>query len=1651
MKRNKRLTILAFAAMLIMALCATLISFSFANEGGDIDTSLELATTSGTTHTNIDYIIMNSNDEELTAAQRMYNIVEITSGNVSDLSVMSKNDASGNSPFKSYVVDGHATVSELMAAGKVNYKSYTAAEITDNNKDALAVVSQADLIYIHNDLNSAFGKTNDLNQNLYDLIRSYATSDYKPLIIDGPKKNSGGGGGSVTSDTKISTVIKDYYGPMGMYYYTFDWDTSTFTTADSFFDSTISATSSLYLPINGNDTKKNWKYYKDSTDKVNTVASILVLRGTDPVITSGTPSSGKLIDKILTGSSTYLSGDYYISDADGNVSTTDKFTNLYEVDPAGVINNKMYNQRYSDAIPKYIDVKEINIADYLNVDTSGYDMIVIEDTANVTITPDIYDKLVATMYGKKHIVYDVNLASLGTGSGTGSGSNTNNNDSNYDQFYTDILDNSGKSAYDNIMITNETNFKKICNANDATGATPISDLINASTYRGNSGSSSGGGSSSSVYTVLEIQPCYPIDTTLATSESSYYDQMCNIVNNKTIEEITDDPATNTTEYYAWEISKAKIAYALGIPESQIRVVHMSSEEFKCNKQEIVGNYDMIYIGSNTTALKAASERRSIELLRNSNGSNTIGADPKAYPVYSMYTHNGDPVNLYLRFLAQDGTKIAYSGRPFAASPFDLSATTSSGSTFTVMNGNDISYNNLRALNDFVDSGLPVVIDKDLTAAYELAASDKYDQYSLDPDSNMFKFLNYALGGTTTKKNVLKNFDKTAVQKVKCDADLGTTLTGYQTVFDATGSTNLKKIYNTNKKRPKLSIVSSPVQYSSYDDSTRLTDRTLKFKFEVAGYSKYTANFYIDDNGNSLFTDDGVYKGATKSYDIPANSTDTVSSFEVSLGDFKGGPVYWKFEVVTADGVVSTTGLSFIAPAEGDKKDVNVLQIVPNFEAAQGQGSTGAQGVDSLYFCPDCQRANIPLVYNPFLDQSARNNQQALWGGNYADRQQSKYYTGWKVIDGYAQGVYMGRHKHRFGIVEYDNTYQVMDNGAPNGVVGADDWDTNLADEVAYLYNFDIDIIDTREFEAWAEAVNTEYPAGISATDKKAKISSHKSNIEGETGLKKQYNNAVAAREEKEAELDAILARMAANAKNKGGTCNTGYSYEYEFERLSRLKCYYEYFYLVGGNSYQGSKNKLEIYLSAGDNYEKSYQEYARLVDAELEAKEAYYAELRLANPDNWMKEIYDTVIIGPSEAFAGDDIKTEPALDALETYVSNGGQTLIFHDTLSRFSDAGAAKLTERMISYFGNDVHNMEMSASANSGTYLVPYTAKSEPEKYFFTNLNCGQGGTDFYGIQKYLSAINYTDGYAIAGNNDGGNVGASPYKYATGYNWDKAAFWDNDAKNTSDSGTDRATQNNKGIITMYPFSLPDKLNTAGTHIQAYPVDVESDNMTVWYSLSAGTTRKNKVCNSIFAASPNDGVDNYFIYSYGNVYYCGAGHSKVTGPGKDNNDERRLYLNIICNSVRASVKQPSIDVYDYKTTKNDKITRDKTKTDVVEYVYPIDDKVVYPEFSYLATLDQEDDIISVDIYYKKDITTGSAYKDGEDYKIITLDKTKSPKNVLINIGSDVGETFKLKPEYFTADGGNSAYIVIAVTTNKGTQYVRIRLEKKDPLFNMT
>ena len=159
------------------------------------------------------------------------------------------------------------------------------------------------------------------------------------------------------------------------------------------------------------------------------------------------------------------------------------------------------------------------------------------------------------------------------------------------------------ARYENIMVTSRADFSVVTTSKSAATAKVIADLINASKYRGIGGR----GSSSSSFTVLEIQPCYPIDEAVAQEvgkakprsgnassiygSGNYYTAPANVVNGKTKEQLAEN-----TEYYAWELSKAKLADALNLPIDKINLVQMSSEEFACDKSEVLGKYDLVNIG-----------------------------------------------------------------------------------------------------------------------------------------------------------------------------------------------------------------------------------------------------------------------------------------------------------------------------------------------------------------------------------------------------------------------------------------------------------------------------------------------------------------------------------------------------------------------------------------------------------------------------------------------------------------------------------------------------------------------------------------------------------------------------------------------------------------------------------------------------------------------------------------------------------------------------------------------------------------------------------------------------------------------------------------------------------------------------------------------
>lgn len=137
--------------------------------------------------------------------------------------------------------------------------------------------------------------------------------------------------------------------------------------------------------------------------------------------------------------------------------------------------------------------------------------------------------------------------------------------------------------------------------------------------------------------------------------------------------------------------------------------------------------------------------------------------------------------------------------------------------------------------------------------------------------------------------------------------------------------------------------------------------------------------------------------------------------------------------------------------------------------------------------------------------------------------------------------------------------------------------------------------------------------------------------------------------------------------------------------------------------------------------------------------------------------------------------------------------------------------------------------------------------------------------------------------------------------------------------------ATLVNEGQITTYPFKISDEglktLSVAATHYQWMQPNMELDkdkdgknDIVVWYCLSdlsqearAKKARSDGSPENIYSISPNDVVNNYYIYSMGNVTYSGAGHTKPTGL-----EEKKLFVNTMVAAYSAGVKAPVVEIKD-------------------------------------------------------------------------------------------------------------------------------------------
>lgn len=127
-----------------------------------------------------------------------------------------------------------------------------------------------------------------------------------------------------------------------------------------------------------------------------------------------------------------------------------------------------------------------------------------------------------------------------------------------------------------------------------------------------------------------------------------------------------------------------------------------------------------------------------------------------------------------------------------------------------------------------------------------------------------------------------------------------------------------------------------------------------------------------------------------------------------------------------------------------------------------------------------------------------------------------------------------------------------------------------------------------------------------------------------------------------------------------------------------------------------------------------------------------------------------------------------------------------------------------------------------------------------------------------------------------------------------------------------TTTVTQENEGQITKYPFSIESAsvggvgddgygrrtLKVGNTHYQYFQLNMNYDDIIVWYCLG----QNEETAPSIYNIVPNDVVNSYYIYSFKNVTYTGAGHSSISSV----ESEAKLFVNTIVAAYRAATGTP-------------------------------------------------------------------------------------------------------------------------------------------------
>jgi len=308
---------------------------------------------------------------------------------------------------------------------------------------------------------------------------------------------------------------------------------------------------------------------------------------------------------------------------------------------------------------------------------------------------------------------------------------------------------------------------------------------------------------------------------------------------------------------------------------------------------------------------------------------------------------------------------------------------------------------------------------------------------------------------------------------------------------------------------------------------------------------------------------------------------------------------------------------------------------------------------------------------------------------------------------------------------------------------------------------------------------------------------------------------------------------------------------------------------------------------------------------------------------------YDMLVIG------FDDMYQElgsNAADAIVSYIGTGRSVLFTHDTTSQANVPFSSYMSQSGVKSFGGDLaywgyyFNKILRPAVNLDRYGIrsSYQEKVADESAL-TSSDISSLKTAGYSIayapgSARNTTVDETQGYTNYALYRYGDRTSNLAAIKEGY------LVSTDVDKSQGRETGYVSQLNEGQITTYPYDVNTAafggtdsevtdpggyyMSVATTHEQYYQINMNSDNIVVWYCLA------NKDINGYYSNLPNDATNAYYIFSRGNVTYSGAGHTsgdKYLADTKGNvgnqyENEAKLFVNTMIAAYRTANEKPTV-----------------------------------------------------------------------------------------------------------------------------------------------